>query len=317
MESNGLDRKFVVLKRDVLFVPGPKRGAVYDNSNLKLYHLDKKLTTILKRSSEGIALSEALTEAGIFHKKEIDLILEMLLKMGCVSLEESPRPFPDINIRKSPARPKVAWIEITDRCNLFCRHCYAQSRPDLNDKELSTGRWVSIIDELERIGIEQLVFTGGEPLLRKDLLQLLTRAFHNKNLRSLQLLTNLTLLAPSPLLDFIAEKEIGIGTSFYSHTPSVHDRVTRTPGSWDQSVEGIKLLIGRGIKPAANIVLSEMNEKDREKTRDYLISLGLEEEDIMVNAVLPTGRGCQSDFQIKNYGLSFYFFVYLLLNIKR
>ncbi len=301
MEFDGLDKKFIVLKKDALFVPGPRRGAIYNISDHRLYHLEEKLATILKRSSEGLVIAETMAEAGIVHEKEINITLEMLLGMDCISVGEKAQPFPDIKIQKSPVSPKVAWIEPTDRCNLFCVHCYAQSRLNRNDKGLSTGKWLSIIDELEEIGVKQLVFTGGEPLLRNDLLQLLTHAFLNKNLRHIQILTNASLFTPSPLLDFIAEKEIGVGFSFYSHTAAVHDRMTRTPGSWDKTVQGIKLLVSKKIRPAANIVFTEINEEDVDKTRNFLVSLGLENEDIMSNVVLPTGRGCHSDYHVKNY----------------
>jgi len=301
MDFKNRSRKFIILEKDALFVPGPKRGAIYDLGRRKLYHLDERLTKVFKSSQDGLSIQEAMLQAGIASEEEISLHLDILLRMDCISVSARPRPFHDIKIRKSPARPMVAWLEPTDRCNLFCVHCFAESRSGINEVELSTEKWLSIIDELDEIGVERVVFTGGEPLLRKDLFQLLEHACSKNSFQYIQILTNATLFAASPLLDLIAEKGIGVGLSFYSNKPEVHDKVTRTPGSWEKTVKGIKLLIDRGIKPAANIVLTRINEDGLDETRRFLVSLGLENDDIMSNVVLPTGRGCHSDYRVKNY----------------
>lgn len=301
MSFDKLNKKFIAIKENTLFVPGPLRAAIYDLSNKRLYHLDERLTKILKASGEGVSIQGALRKAGIADKEEIRITLDMLLGINCISVKERSQPFPDINIRKSPASPKVAWLEPTDKCNLFCVHCYAESRSNLKDEELSTEKWLSIIDELNEIGIQQVVFTGGEPLLRTDFFQLLNHACIKKGFHFIQILTNASLFSPSPLLNLIAEKGIGVGLSFYSNKSGVHDCVTRTPGSWDKTVKGIKLLISKGIKPAANIVLTEINEGDVDETRNFLVSIGLNNEDIMSNVVLPTGRGCHSDYKVINY----------------
>ncbi|MBW1701574.1 MAG: PqqD family peptide modification chaperone [Deltaproteobacteria bacterium] len=301
MKYHDLDKKFLVLKKDSFFVPGPKRGAIYDISAHRLYHLEERLAGILKRSLEGLSVKDAFTKVGIAREDEAKITLEMLLNMSCISMEAKAMAFPDVKIEKSPVKPRVAWLEPTDRCNLFCVHCYAESRLGRKDEELSTERWFSIIDELEEIGVEQIVVTGGEPLLRNDLLEILRRILSKEGLQYIQILTNASLFAPSPLLDFIAEKQVGVGISFYSHRPEVHDQVTRTPGSWEKTVNGIRLLVDKGISPAANIVLTKINERDENDTRKFLVSLGLENENIISNVVLPTGRGCHSDYQIKNY----------------
>jgi len=301
MSLNKLNKRFIVIKKDVLFVPGPINGAIYDLSNKRLYHLDERLTKILTSSREGLSIEEAMKGAGIANEKEIKIILDTLLGISCISVEEESQPFLDIKIQKSPARPRVAWLEPTDRCNLFCVHCYAESRLSLNDKELSTEKWLSIINELDEIGIEQIVFTGGEPLLRPDFFNLLSYASTKNSFHFIQILTNGTLITSSPLLDLIAEKRIGVGLSFYSYTPEIHDRVTRNPGSWKKTVEGISLLVNKGTRPSANIVMTTINQDDVEETRNFLVSLGVKDEDIMSNVVLPTGRGCHSDYQVRNY----------------
>jgi len=298
---DNLSTKFIILEKYALFIPGPKKGAIYDLRRRKLYHLDEMLTKILKRSREGLPVKEAMAQAGIASEDEISIHLDILISMDCISVSARPRPFQAVNIRKFPARPRVAWLEPTDRCNLFCVHCFAESHAGLKDGELCTEKWLSIIDELDEIGIEQVVFTGGEPLLRSDLFQLLEHACCKNSFQNIQILTNATLFAPSPLLDLIAERGIGVGFSFYSNKPEIHDKVTRTPGSWEKTVKGIRLLLNSGIKPAANIVLTRINEDDVDETRRFLVSLGLESGDIMSNVVLPTGRGCHSDYRVKNY----------------
>ena len=57
-------------------------------------------------------------------------------------------------------------------CNLQCRHCYAAGQPEAEGKELNTEQWKKIIDRLKSAGVPQVTFTGGEPTLRRDLVEL-------------------------------------------------------------------------------------------------------------------------------------------------
>ena len=69
-------------------------------------------------------------------------------------------------------RPVVFW-NITNKCNLACAHCYISARPELtSEKELSLEEAKAFIDDLAAMKIPLLMFTGGEPLVRRDFWEL-------------------------------------------------------------------------------------------------------------------------------------------------
>ncbi len=65
-------------------------------------------------------------------------------------------------------RPVVVW-NVTQRCNLKCVHCYAHAKNTSSDNELTTGQGKELIDDLADFGAPVMLFSGGEPLVRKDL----------------------------------------------------------------------------------------------------------------------------------------------------
>ena len=72
-------------------------------------------------------------------------------------------------------KPIVVW-NCTRRCNLACVHCYSQSANKNYDNELSTDQGMALLDDLAQFGAPVVLFSGGEPILRDDLLILIERA---------------------------------------------------------------------------------------------------------------------------------------------
>ena len=68
-------------------------------------------------------------------------------------------------------RPVVVW-NVTRRCNLKCVHCYAHAEDRMFDDELTTAEGKALIDDLAGFGVPVILFSGGEPLVRKDLPEL-------------------------------------------------------------------------------------------------------------------------------------------------
>ena len=103
-------------------------------------------------------------------------------------------------------RPVVVW-NVTRRCNLKCVHCYAQATKDAEINELTTQEGKTLIDDLAAFGAPVLLFSGGEPLVRKDLPDLAEYAVQ-KGMRAV-ISTNGTLITPS-----MARKLKDIGLSY-------------------------------------------------------------------------------------------------------
>ncbi|RLB12178.1 MAG: 12,18-didecarboxysiroheme deacetylase, partial [Deltaproteobacteria bacterium] len=88
-------------------------------------------------------------------------------------------------------KPVVVW-NITKRCNLECMHCYANSHLSSNEKEIDHQSALSIIDDLAGFGVPVILFSGGEPLMRNDIIELIQYAV-KKGIRAV-LSTNGTLI---------------------------------------------------------------------------------------------------------------------------
>jgi len=79
-------------------------------------------------------------------------------------------------------KPLFAWFSLTDACNLDCKHCFINARyyppdsPELPHHELSTDEVFAIIDNIAEAGTEIVMFAGGEPTLRKDLVSIVRYA---------------------------------------------------------------------------------------------------------------------------------------------
>lgn len=86
---------------------------------------------------------------------------------------------------------KVAYIHITQSCNLDCKYCYNKKNLNKSRVELTTEQWYDVIDKLRNVGVTEFVFTGGEPLLKRDVVKIIEYA---KKFGQTTLLTNGTLL---------------------------------------------------------------------------------------------------------------------------
>lgn len=150
--------------------------------------------------------------------------------------------------RRGHRFPLQASLELTERCNLQCVHCYINrpaGDPDARGRELTLPQWQDILDQMQRAGILWLLITGGEPLLRPDFPEIYTYAkgkgFH------ITLFTNGTLLTLE-LADMLAEQPPWkIEITLYGATAATYERVTGVPGSYARCLQAIDLLLERDV----------------------------------------------------------------------
>lgn len=134
-------------------------------------------------------------------------------------------------------------LEIADRCNESCVHCYQVHG---QRGELSTAEWMRVIDELAELGVLFLTFSGGEPTLRKDFLELVAHARRRRF--AVKVYSNALNIddALARALGELAVQEVQI--SLYSHEPSRHDAVTRVPGSFARVLAATRSLRRSGVR---------------------------------------------------------------------
>jgi len=144
--------------------------------------------------------------------------------------------------RKAAGRTAVesALLAITYRCQAHCPHCFAQVEGFGIGPEMSTEEFREVVDQLKALGTLNVFFTGGEPLLRGDIFDLVAHA-HDTGLLT-RLSTNGYLLTRACAAEL---KRAGLnqcGISIDDADLSVHDRLRGLPGAFERAIEGFRYL---------------------------------------------------------------------------
>lgn len=158
--------------------------------------------------------------------------------------------------------PIDASFELTWKCNLRCVHCY-QNPPCSN--ELTNREVKDILDQLAKSGCLFLSFTGGEPLVRKDFLDI--AGYAKRRNFAIYLKTNGTLITSSMAKRFRRLNFLEVHISVYGATPQTHDGITRKEGSYQKIIEGVRLLKGEEIKVRLMVTLMKQNINELERMK--------------------------------------------------
>lgn len=150
----------------------------------------------------------------------------------------------------------VVVFNCTKACNLKCVHCYSGSEGQKGENELSTGQAKTVIDDLHSFGSPVLLFSGGEPLTRGDILTLLEYTV-SKGMRAV-LSTNGTLITPK-----LAGKLAQIGLSYVGVSldglEETHDTFRRSQGAFKKALKGITACLEQGIKVGIRFTINLQN----------------------------------------------------------
>jgi len=154
--------------------------------------------------------------------------------------------------------PVIVW-NITRQCNLKCVHCYAQAKATLQENELSNAEGRRLIDDLSRMGVPVLLFSGGEPLMRPDMPELAEYAVQ-KGMRAV-ISTNGTLITRD-----IARKLKNIGLSYVGISldgmKDINDKFRGMDGAYDMALAGIENCKEAGIKVGLRFTINRFNVND-------------------------------------------------------
>ena len=172
--------------------------------------------------------------------------------------------------------PFAGSLELTERCNLACVHCYI-NQPAASGRararELSTAQIASIVDQVAAAGCLFLLLTGGEILLRPDFPEVYRHAARRGIL--LTLFTNGTLLTPR-IAGLLAEwRPRALEVTLYGATEATYERVTRVPGSYARCLAGIERALAHGLPLALKTVLLRSNRDELQAMKQFAAGLGL------------------------------------------
>lgn len=155
-------------------------------------------------------------------------------------------------------KPMHAQLDVTYRCELACQHCYLDNRADW--PELTTTEWFEVLRQLAELGVCRLTWSGGDPIRRADLLELLQ--FGARLGFSHVLRTHAMTISPQLAAQLAAANVVKAMVSVYSLRDAIHDRMTTGPGSLAATLRGIDNLLAAGIEVnAAVFVLADAIEE--------------------------------------------------------
>lgn len=161
------------------------------------------------------------------------------------------------------------WLDLLIPCNLRCRHCYL----DFSEKDIVPFEVVcNYLDQLADHGCPEVVLTGGEIFLRKDLLDIV--AYTESKGFLFDLYTNANFIDREKA-DLLSKHQItNVQISIYGTTAELHEAVTKKAGTFDKSINAAKMLIERGVPVRLEYHIQRDNFEDAFKFPEFATSLG-------------------------------------------
>ena len=183
----------------------------------------------------------------------------------------------------------IAW-EVTRACAFACKHCRADAQHKSHPDELNTSESLKLIDSLADFGNPILIFTGGDPMMRRDLFDLIAYAT-SKGLRC-----SLTPTATAlPTIErLIKAKEAGIkriALSLDAPRASVHDEFRQVAGSWTRTMQILKNAQSIGLSVQVNTTVSRFNVDLLPEMVPFIQEVGAVQWSVFF--LVPTGRAQQ------------------------
>ena len=166
-------------------------------------------------------------------------------------------------------------------CNQKCLHCYAAGQPMGESRELTTAQWKEALERLRHANIPQVTFTGGEPTLRADLVELVEAAQWFVT----RLNTNGRLLTPELCRRLYEASLDSVQVTLYSADAAVHNTLVGAPG-FDDTVQGIRNAVAAGLMTSVNTPLCSLN-RDYAATLRFVHELGVRY--VTCSGLIPSG----------------------------
>ena len=267
---------------------GAKCSLIYDLKLAKAYHVNEAATQIIKNIiKKPVENLSKILPRSIFN----ELIKYQFLKDDGSLNNET------ISMGPLPKKPfKKIWVELTNKCNQRCVHCYATASPKAS-KGLETDKIQNFLQNVFILGCESIQFTGGEPLLRKDLLHFIDFSIKNK-VKEIEIFSNLS-TDNRNLLKRIAQYDIIVSTTILAADAKTHDRLTNSQGSFKRMISNIKFLQDAGVSVNASIILMSETENQYEDIISFCKKMNLHFGE--PDPVRPFGRGRNKYLKCKKY----------------
>lgn len=192
-----------------------------------------------------------------------------------------------------PAAPVGAdleflWLELTNRCNLHCVHCYSDSHSGSGYRDvLTTQDYENTMRQAFELGCRRVQFIGGEPQLHRDFPALL-RTATGIGFEFVEVFSNLTFLADD-VIRYAAGSGVRFATSVYSDSAAEHDAITKVRSSHTRTMANLRKLVAAGVTTRAGVIVIDQAPETVERTVRFLRGMGVSR--VRTSTVREFGRG--------------------------
>lgn len=184
--------------------------------------------------------------------------------------------------------PFLAIWEVTQSCDLACKHCRAAAQPIAHPDQLTTAEGKALIDQIAEMHVPIFVFTGGDPLKRQDVFELIRYAA-DKDVKVALTPSATPLLTREAIFKFKEAGLVRLGISLDGSSPEIHDTFRGLPGAYARTIQAIGWANEAGIPIQVHTTISRHNANDL----DALCALFEKLAIVMWNVffLVPVGRG--------------------------
>jgi AdoMet-dependent heme synthase len=188
--------------------------------------------------------------------------------------------------------PFLAIWEVTQSCDLACKHCRAAAQPIPHPDQLSTSEGKALIDQIAAMHVPIFVFTGGDPLKRADVFELIRYAA-GKGVQVALTPSATPLLTREAIQKLKDAGLVRLGISLDGSTPAIHDAFRGLPGAWARTIQAIEWANEAGIPIQVHTTISRHNADDLDNLCTLFEKLAI----VMWNVffLVPVGRGQLAD----------------------
>ena len=181
----------------------------------------------------------------------------------------------------------TAYLYLTWRCNLQCKHCWVSAGDAGEHYECNDETFYSFVQQTADMNVKNIRFTGGEPLMRWDRIQNTVDSCKSRGI-SFEIETNAVSLT-NVQARFFKDNDFHVSVSLHGSQASTHDLLTNVPGSFDKAVENIKYLVNElKLYPLVITCVDARNYKSLESRIRFFHSIGV--RDIKINPIILSGR---------------------------
>lgn len=295
------------------------RNLVVSPISSRILEVSDLVMFVLKLAARGDAtLQDAIEQIvkahTISYQKAEVLTLEAINKLsqtGLIHISDMPLPQQQFTESHNSGVGR-ALVNLTYRCNLRCIHCLQGSKDFVPPPELGVEDWIRIVRELADYGISMLFISGGEPLLRKDLLAILREAADHSF--TTRLYTNATLMSREFARELAGIDDLIVQVSMHGVDAPTCDSFVGMKGAYSRITDSIRTMSENGLRVSAATCFRDEIVSRMEEIPPQLIDLGVREW--VPTLIMPMGCAFQNWSRLRVSDANLRIFVETMLRLS-